>query len=45
MRVFNFLTARGDIGVASAQALVLAAVLICLITVYMRRFAGKVEGA
>jgi multiple sugar transport system permease protein len=45
VRVFNFLTARGDIGVASAQALVLAFVLICLITVYLRRFAGKVEGA
>ncbi len=45
VRVFNFLTARGDIGVASAQALVLAFVLICLITLYLRRFAGRVEGA
>ena len=45
VRVFNFLTARGDIGVASAQALVLAFVLICLISLYLRRFAGKVEGA
>ena len=45
VRVFNFLTARGDIGVASAQALVLAFVLICLIGLYMRRFAGRVEGA
>jgi multiple sugar transport system permease protein len=36
IRVFNYLIARGDIGAASAQALVLAAVLIVLVAVYLR---------
>jgi multiple sugar transport system permease protein len=36
VRVFNYLIARGDIGAASAQALVLAAVLIVLVAVYLR---------
>ncbi|HJR38472.1 MAG TPA: sugar ABC transporter permease [Nocardioidaceae bacterium] len=36
IRVFNYLIARGDIGAASAQALVLAAVLIVLVTIYFR---------
>jgi multiple sugar transport system permease protein len=36
IRVFNYLIARGDIGAASAQALVLAVVLIVLVTVYLR---------
>jgi len=36
IRVFNYLIARGDIGAASAQALVLAVVLIALVAVYMR---------
>jgi multiple sugar transport system permease protein len=42
IRVFNYLIARGDIGAASAQALVLAGILIVLVTVYMR-FAAREE--
>ena len=44
VRVFNYLIARGDIGAASAQALVLAAVLIVLVAVYLR-FAAREEKA
>ena len=40
IRVFNYLIARGDIGAASAQALVLAVILIVLVTVYFR-FAAR----
>jgi ABC-type sugar transport system permease subunit len=36
VRVFNYLIARDDIGAASAQALVLAGVLIVLVTIYFR---------
>jgi len=43
VRVFEFLTARGDIGLASAQALVLAAILAVLVGVYLRRFAPQEE--
>ena len=43
VRVFNYLTARGDIGLASAQALVLAAILAVLVGVYLRRFAPQEE--
>jgi multiple sugar transport system permease protein len=43
VRVFNFLTARGDIGLASAQALVLAAILAVLVGLYLRRFATREE--
>jgi multiple sugar transport system permease protein len=42
IRVFNYLVARGDIGAASAQALVLAGVLIVLVTIYFR-FAAREE--
>jgi multiple sugar transport system permease protein len=42
VRVFNYLVARQDIGAASAQALVLAFVLIILVTVYLR-FAAREE--
>jgi multiple sugar transport system permease protein len=42
IRVFNYLIARSDIGAASAQALVLAGILIVLVTVYMR-FAAREE--
>jgi multiple sugar transport system permease protein len=42
IRVFNYLVGRGDIGAASAQALVLAAVLAVLVTVYFR-FAAREE--
>jgi len=44
VRVFDFLVSRGDIGAASAQALVLATVLVVLVTVYYR-FAAKEEVA
>lgn len=40
VRVYNYLTARGDIGAASAQALVLAGVLIVLVAIYFR-FAAR----
>jgi multiple sugar transport system permease protein len=42
IRVFNYLTGRGDIGAASAQALVLAGILIVLVSVYVR-FAAREE--
>lgn len=41
VRVFNFLIGRGDIGAASAQALVLAAILAVLVIVYLRFMNGK----
>jgi multiple sugar transport system permease protein len=44
VRVFDYLVSRGDIGAASAQALVLASVLVVLVTVYYR-FAAKDEVA
>ncbi|MWV47948.1 ABC transporter permease subunit [Rathayibacter sp. VKM Ac-2803] len=43
VRVFDYLTARGDIGAASAQALVLAAILAVLVTVYLRLFGREEE--
>jgi multiple sugar transport system permease protein len=45
VRVFNALTARGDIGAASAQALVLALILGVLVGLYLRRFRTQEEGA
>lgn len=45
VRVFDFLTARGDIGAAAAQALVLAAILAVLVTIYLRYFAKREEVA
>ncbi|HWJ53315.1 MAG TPA: sugar ABC transporter permease [Propionibacteriaceae bacterium] len=45
VRVFNALTARGDIGAASAQALVLALILAVLVGLYLRRFRTQEEGA
>ena len=36
IRVFDYLISRGDIGAASAQALVLATVLLVLVSVYYR---------
>lgn len=41
VRVYNFLTARFDVGAASAQALVLAAVLIVFLVGYLKFFAPK----
>lgn len=42
VRIFNYLIARGDIGGASAHAMVLAAILAVLVVLYMR-FAAKEE--
>ncbi|RIQ20646.1 sugar ABC transporter permease [Jiangella rhizosphaerae] len=43
IRVYEFLTARTDIGAAAAQSLVLAAVLVVFIAVYMRTAAARGE--
>ncbi|CAN5624739.1 sugar ABC transporter permease [soil metagenome] len=43
VRVYQFLTGRGDIGLASAQALVIAVVLAVLVGVYLRFFGKKEE--
>ena len=43
VRVYDLLTGRGDIGAASAQALVLAGVLIVLLVLYFR-FVGRPRG-
>ncbi|HEY0246844.1 MAG TPA: sugar ABC transporter permease [Gryllotalpicola sp.] len=43
VRVFNFLTGRGDIGLASAQALVIAVVLAVLVGIYLRLFRTREE--
>ncbi len=43
VRVYQFLTARFDIGAASAQALVLAAGLVVLLVVYLRFLAPRVD--
>ncbi|MGN9782445.1 carbohydrate ABC transporter permease [Nonomuraea sp. ZG12] len=40
VRVYNFLTARDDIGASAAQAIVLAAVLVVFLVVYLKFFAG-----
>jgi multiple sugar transport system permease protein len=42
VRVYQFLTARKDVGLAAAQAVVLAIVLVVLIVVYLR-LAGRRE--
>ena len=44
VRVYDLLTGRGDIGAASAQALVLAAVLVVLLAVYFRFGGRRAEG-
>jgi multiple sugar transport system permease protein len=44
VRIFNFLTARFDIGLAAAQALVLAVGLIIVLILYLRFLAPRVEG-
>ncbi|MFC8828977.1 carbohydrate ABC transporter permease [Streptomyces sp. NPDC057137] len=43
VRVYDFLTARFDVGAAAAQALVLAAVLMVLLGIYFTFFAKKVQ--
>jgi multiple sugar transport system permease protein len=45
IRVYEYLTARFDIGAASAQALVLAAGLIVLLVVYLKYLAPRVDEA
>jgi multiple sugar transport system permease protein len=42
VRVYDYLINRGDIGAAAAQALVLAAILTVLVTVYLKLF-GRAE--
>jgi multiple sugar transport system permease protein len=41
IRVYQFLTARTDIGAASAQAVVLAVVLVAFLIVYLRFFGSR----
>ncbi|RZQ63837.1 carbohydrate ABC transporter permease [Amycolatopsis suaedae] len=43
VRVYDFLTARFDVGAASAQALVLAVVLLVFLAGYLKFFAPKPE--
>jgi multiple sugar transport system permease protein len=45
VRVFNYLTGRGDIGAAAALSLVLALLLFVLLFVYFRFFVGRAEEA
>ncbi|MEQ3553692.1 sugar ABC transporter permease [Pseudonocardia nematodicida] len=45
VRVYDLLMARGDIGGASAQALVLSLVLVVLLGIYFRFLGRKVEDA
>jgi multiple sugar transport system permease protein len=45
VRVYSLLTARGNIGGAAAQALVLALVLVAFLLVYFRFFARRAEEA
>ena len=45
IRVYEFLTARFDIGAASAQALVLAAGLVVLLVIYLKYLAPRVDEA
>lgn len=44
VRVYDFLTARFDVGAASAQALVLATVLLVFLAVYLKFFAPAADG-
>ncbi len=43
VRVYDFLTARYDVGAAAAQALVLAVILMILLGLYFKFFAKKVQ--
>jgi multiple sugar transport system permease protein len=45
VRVFRYLTDRGDIGAAAAQALVLALILAVIVTVYLKIFGRSEERA
>ena len=43
VRVFNYLTGRGDIGAAAALSLVLALLLVVLLFLYFRFFVNREE--
>jgi multiple sugar transport system permease protein len=43
VRVYDYLINRGDIGAAAAQALVLAAILAVLVTIYLKLFGRSEE--
>jgi multiple sugar transport system permease protein len=45
VRVFRYLTGRGDIGAAAALSLVLALILAVLLFLYFRFFVGRVKEA
>lgn len=45
VRIYELLTARGDIGAASAQALVLSLVLVILLGIYFRFFGRHLQDA
>ncbi len=45
VRVYDYLINRGDIGAAAAQALVLAAILAVLVTIYLKLFGRPEEVA
>ena len=45
VRVFRYLTGRGDIGAAAALSLVLALILAVLLFLYFKFFVGRVEEA
>jgi multiple sugar transport system permease protein len=45
VRVYDYLINRGDIGAAAAQALVLAAILTVLVTIYLKLFGRSEEVA
>jgi multiple sugar transport system permease protein len=45
VRVFRYLTGRGDIGAAAALSLVLALLLVVFLFLYFRFFVGRVEEA
>jgi multiple sugar transport system permease protein len=45
VRIYELLTARGDIGAASAQALVLSLVLVILLGIYFRFFGRHLQEA
>ena len=45
VRVYDYLINRGDIGAAAAQALVLAAILAVLVTIYLKVFGRSEERA
>ena len=45
VRVYDYLINRGDIGAAAAQALILAAILAVLVTIYLKLFGRSEEVA